>query len=205
MKHRIIVAGILLLSGALAHAQPIEWNFSYTGFYDREAAAFLDDRQLHGAFAGDDANGDGVLERSELTSLLVGDTDYVACATSTPTAYCGADRFTWSIADGLSFSLGSYGGDPEGWAGGGHLITSGDMDYEYRYDPASSSEHHLMWTDATRLDMQDAATRAGVMSTVPEAPAWTLLLAGAGAMGALHRLQARRIGRGGKVRQRTEP
>jgi hypothetical protein len=195
MKHRLFAA--LLLGSALgttsAHAQPIHWTFSYTGFYDREAAAFLGDAQLQGSFAGDDANGDGVLDRAELTSLLIGGTDYVTCATGVPGAYCGADRFTYSKRDGLSFSLGSYGGDPEGLTGGGRLITSGEMDYAYRFDPVASSERHLLWTDATRLVMRDPAVRtAAMVGTVPEAPAWTLLLIGVGAMGGAARLRARR-------------
>jgi hypothetical protein len=192
MKHRL-VTGALLLCSALAHAQPIFRNFSYTGFYDCEAAVFLTDHQLQGSFSGDDANGDGILERAELTSLLVDSTDYAACAGGAPNAYCGADLFTYSEHGGLSFSLGSYGGDPEGFAGGGRLITSGEMDYAYRYDPYSNSERHLLWTEATRLDMDDPALKtAAMIGTVPEAPAWTLLLLGAGAMGGVARLQARR-------------
>jgi hypothetical protein len=66
------------------------------------------------------------------------------------------------------------------------------MDYEYRYDPYSSSEHHLLWTADTRLALQDDGVRASVLATVPEAPVWAMLLAGAGAMGALQRLRARR-------------
>lgn len=192
MKHRLI-AGALLLGSALgsasAAAQPIHWNFSYTGFYDREAATFLDGQQLRGTFAGDDANDDGTLDLAELTSLLIDGTDYAACATGAPGAYCGTDRFAYSADGGLSFSLGSYGGDPEGLAGGGRLIATGDMDYAYRYDPTTNSERHLLWTDATRLVMQDAVLTAAAVGTVPEAPPWALLLLGAGAMGGLQRLQ----------------
>lgn len=205
MKHRFskpsFFACALALCSALAQAQPIKLSFSYTGFYDRQADTFLPDRQLQGAFAGDDANANGVLELAELSSLTLGGIDYIACAaTSSPYATCGADRFMFSAQDGLSFSLGNYGADPEGWAGGGHLITSGEMDYEYRYDPVASSEHHLLWTGDTRLALQDGSAQAGVLATVPEAPVWAMLLAGAGAMGALQRRQA---GHQARHRRRT--
>jgi hypothetical protein len=202
MKHRL-AAGALLLCSALAHAQPIFRTFSYTGFYDQEASAFLSDQQLQGSFSGDDANGDGVLDRAELASLMVDSVDYATCAGGAPSAYCGADRFSYAVDGDLSFSLGSYGGDPEGLAGGGRLITSGEMDYAYRYDPYTNSERHLLWTDATRLVLQDATVTAAVVGSVPEAPSWTLLLLGVGVMAGLQyraRCRARY-----RVRQRTEP
>jgi MYXO-CTERM domain-containing protein len=185
----ILSAGVMLLCSALAQAQSNHWTFTYTGFYDSEAAVFLADQQLNGFFEGTDANGDGVLDRGELTSLTIGATDYVACTSSTPYAHCGADSFAYSPSGGLSFSVGDYGGDPEGWSGGGHLITTGQMDYTYRYDPLSSSEHHLLWTDATRLAM---STNVSVMAAVPEAPHWAMLLAGVGGLGALRVARRRR-------------
>jgi hypothetical protein len=174
MKY-LITAGALFLGSALAHAQSTHWTFSYTGFYDKEAAQFMPDARIDGSFSGHDGNADGVLERGELTSLLLGSMDYVACAGSSNASYhCGADSFRFSPNEGLSFSLGEYGGDPEGWTGGGYLVTTGDMSYQYRYDPYSNTEHHLYWTEGTTLNM---------MSAVPEAPAWTMLLAGVAGLG----------------------
>lgn len=194
----VIPAAALLLGSMLAtthaHAQSAHWTFSYTGFYDAEAAQFLPDQRLDGAFTGFDANADGVLERAELTSLRIGAMDYVACgANNTPNYYCGADRFTFSTGSGLAFSLGEYGGDPEGWAGGGRLITSGEMDYEYRYDPRSSSEHHLYWTDATTLNMVSASPIAASVPAIPEAPVWAMLLAGIGGIALWGRRDGGRI------------
>jgi len=70
-------AGVLLLGSALAQTQPVQWTFRYTGFYDQEAGAFQPGMALSGAFAGDDADGDGLLERAELQSLTVDGTDHV--------------------------------------------------------------------------------------------------------------------------------
>ena len=80
LSMKFIVTAGLLLASTFAHAQTSHWAFSYTGFYDQEAAVFLPDMRIDGSFTGVDANGDGVLERGELTSLLVDAKDYVACA-----------------------------------------------------------------------------------------------------------------------------
>jgi hypothetical protein len=182
MKH-LIPAAALLFCSAFAHAQSVHWAFSYTGFYDQEAALFLPGMRIAGSFSGVDANLDGVLERSELTSLTIGEMDYVACAAGSNAYYrCGADSFRFSAGEGLAFSLGETSSDPEGWVGGGHLITSGDMSYEYRFDPYSTTERHLRWTDDTVLAM---------VSVVPEAPAWAMLLVGVLGLGARHSLRRR--------------
>lgn len=187
----IISAGALLLCSTLAHAQSADWTFSYTGFYDREAAVFLPDVQLQGSFTGADVNRNGVLEQTELSSLVIGSRDYVACAGGSNTYYhCGADSFTFSSSGGLAFSLGEYGSDPEGWVGSGQAITTGDSNSTWQYNPASYSEHHLDWTADTHLvltnrsQLGDAgAIQLGQVPAVPEAPAWGMLLGGLGSIG----------------------
>lgn len=200
MKY-LITAGALLLCSTLSHAQSANWTFSYTGFYDRENAAFLPGAQLQGSFSGSDSNANGVLEREELTSLLVGSTNYIACAGDSNAYYhCGADRFTFGSNGSLAFSVGEYGADPEGWVGGGHAITTGDSDSTWQYNPMSSTEHHLDWTAATRLSLTnqtelngaDGGTspiQVGQIPAVPEASAWSMLLAGLGAIGGLQALR----------------
>jgi len=179
MKH-LLSATALLLGSALAQAQSAHWTFTYTGFYDHEAAVFLPDMQIAGSFTGTDLNADGVLELAELNSLTIGSMDYIACASGSNAYYhCGADSFAFSPDKGLSFSLGEYGSDPEGWRGGGHLIESGKMSYEYQFDPYTTTEHHLYWTDGTALSMLSASP----VTPVPEAPAWAMLAAGLGAVG----------------------
>ena len=178
MKH-LFTATALLLGSALAHAQSAHWTFSYTGFYDQEAAVFLPDVQIAGSFTGADLDGDGLLEREELNSLTIGSMDYVACAAGSNAYYhCGADSFTFSPERGLSFSLGEYGGDPEGLNSGGHLVESGKLSYDYQITPYSTFEHHLVWTENTVLNMVSASP----VTPVPEAPAWAMLAAGLGAV-----------------------
>jgi len=189
----------LLLGSAFAHAQPVHWTFTYTGFDDQEAGIYLPDMTLSGAFSGIDADGDGVLAREELVSLLVGGKDYIACAAaSNAYYYCGVDRFAFSSAAGLSFSLGEYGSDPEGWVGGGTLVETGNTNYSYQFNPGGIAEHHLNWTGATALQMTQALpatleAQAAEVATVPEPATWALLGLGAAALGLW-----------GRVRQRTE-
>jgi MYXO-CTERM domain-containing protein len=179
MKH-LITATALLFGSALAHAQSAHWTFTYTGFYDQEAGAFLPDMQIAGSFTGIDQNADGVLEIGELSSLTIGSMDYIACAAGSNAYYhCGADSFVFSPNSGLSFSLGEYGSDPEGWNSGGHLVESGKLSYDYQITPYNTAEHHLLWNENTVLTMMSASP----VSPVPEAPAWAMLAAGLGAVG----------------------
>jgi len=178
----LLVTGALLFASASVHALPIHMNFSYTGFYDQEAGAFRRDVALSGVFAGDDLDGDGLLEREELRALTVDGTDYVACAAASNASYhCGADSFLYSPTGGLSFSLGAHGSDPEGWVGGGHLIETGNMRYDYQFNPGASTEQHLYWTRSTLLQMTPVAT--AVSFPMSRLPAARLLAVSASAAG----------------------
>lgn len=176
---KLLSTGALLLGCACAHADPVSWGFSFAGFYDQEAGVFLTDETITGSFKGNDFDADGLLERDELFSLVVGEMDYIACAANSNQYYqCGATAFSFSPDAGLSFSVGSYGNDPEGWVGGGRLITVGDMHYAYDYNPGGTSERHLYWTSDTRLTM---------MSQAPEPGTWAML--GVGLIGITLRLR----------------
>jgi len=182
----LLSAAVLLLGSAFAHATPTYWTFSYTGFHDQEAATDLPGMTLSGAFHGTDADGDGVLEREELAALLIDGKDYIACAAASNAYYhCGADRFAFSLAGGLSFSLGEYGSDPEGWVGAGSLIETGSMQHSWQFNPGGMAEHHLLWTAATALRMTQVTPApsttitAAEVSAVPEPASWALLALGA--------------------------
>ncbi|CAN7562297.1 PEP-CTERM sorting domain-containing protein [Massilia sp. LjRoot122] len=170
---KFLSTGALLLCCTAAHAAPsdtISWGFSFTGFYDSVSNSFLPEEVITGSFRGNDLDSDGLLEKDELLTLVVGELDYIACAASSNAYYtCGATGFTFSQDSGLHFSVGSYGSDPEGWVGGGRLITTGDQHYAYEFNPGMSTERHLYWTSDTRLSM---------MSQAPEPQTWTMLAAG---------------------------
>lgn len=176
--NKLLATGALLLCCSAAHAAPsdtISWGFSFSGFYDSVTDSFLPEEVINGSFKGHDLDSDGLLEKDELLSLVVGELDYIACAADSNAHYtCGASGFTFSRDAGLHFSVGSYGQDPEGWVGGGRLITTGDQHYAYAFNPGMSTERHLYWTSDTRLTM---------MSQAPEPSAWAMLAAGLAGLG----------------------
>ena len=170
---KLLTPGARLRGCAAAPADPISWGFSFAGFYDQEADAFLTDETINGSFKGNDLDSDGLLEKDELLALVVGETDYIACAAGSNAWYtCGATAFSFSPDAGLSFAVGSYGSDPEGWVGGGRLITTGDLHYAYDFNPGGTHERHLYWTSDTRLTL---------ISQAPEPGAWAML--GVGLLG----------------------
>mgnify|MGYP002757941118 CR=1 FL=1 len=174
---KLLATGALLLCCTAAHAAPgspsgdtISWGFSYTGFFDSVSNSFLPEEVIHGSFKGHDLDSNGLLEKDELLTLVVGELDYIACAATSNAYYqCGATSFSFSQDAGLHFSVGSHGQDPEGWVGGGRLITTGDQYYAYEFNPTMTSERHLYWTGDTRLSM---------MSQAPEPGSWAMLAAG---------------------------
>jgi hypothetical protein len=179
---KLLTTGALLLCCASAHASPISWGFSYRGFFDREANQFIADETIHGAFTGDDLNSNGLLELRELQSLVIGELDYIACAPGSNAYYqCGATAFSFSADAGLNFAVGSYGADPEGWVGGGRLITTGEQQYDYDYYPNSMRERHLMWTADTQLTMR--STSMATVSDVPEPATLLMFASGLAAIG----------------------
>lgn len=168
--NKLLPTGALLLCCTAAHAAPIAWGFSFNGFYDSVSSSFLPDEVISGSFRGNDLDGDGLLAKEELLSLVVGELDYVACASDSNAFHtCGATGFSFSPDSGLYFSVGSYGSDPEGWVGGGRLITTGDQHYAYAFKPGMTTERHLYWTAETTLTM---------MSQAPEPHAWLMLAGG---------------------------
>ncbi|TWI70169.1 hypothetical protein IP91_01249 [Pseudoduganella lurida] len=133
---RLLACATLLACAAVAHAET--WHFTYQGFHDTVTDTFTADRRLDGAFTGTDHDRDGVLTRSEISSLVLHGHDYVACeADSNEYYHCGADAFSYALTGALHFSAGEYGSDPEGWVGGGHYYIAGDGEYGYRYTPAA--------------------------------------------------------------------
>jgi hypothetical protein len=181
MKH-LLSTGALLLCCTAVHASPISLGFSFNGFYDSASSSFVPEEVVSGSFTGEDLDGDGVLEKSELLSLVIDELDYIACAAASNAHYqCGATSFAFSAGSGLQFSVGSYGSDPEGWVGGGRLITTGDQHYAYDFNPGMTVERHLYWTSDTRLTMVSMATAMQAATEMPEPGSWALL--GVGLLG----------------------
>lgn len=108
MKRLLIGAG-LALSCAAAHSQSTTWTFTYTGFHSDRAQGFVPDAILTGQFSGTDQDADGVLEKSELTSIRLShrgwSLDLIGCGYQYPVYMsCGLERFSFSEQDGLDFA-----------------------------------------------------------------------------------------------------
>lgn len=163
---RTFLCAVLAACAIPAHGGT--WTFEYRGFHDAIAGVFLPGRTLAGSFSGRDDDGDGAIGRAELTSLVVGGVDFIACESQSNQYWrCGTDAFAYR--DGtLSFSAGLHGTDPEGWAGGGHLYASGEREYRFDFRPNHFEEWEYQWTPQT----------AFAISPAPEPGAWALLLAG---------------------------
>lgn len=163
---RTFLCVVLAACAIPGHAET--WHFEYQGFHDLMAGKFLPDRKMTGSFDGWDADADGVLVRSEITSLIVDGFDFVACESqSNEFWHCGAEAFAYR--DGaLSFTAGQYSSDPEGWIRDGHFYFSGEREYRYSFRPEHSEEWEYHWTAQTTF----------AISPAPEPGTWALLLAG---------------------------
>ena len=143
------------------------WTFTYTGFLDNSDNTFLPDHQMLGSFTGYDGDRNGIVERAEITSLILNGKDFVACEADSNEYYrCGANLFSYSVAAGLSFTAGESGTDPEGWIGGGHYFISGDGEYRYSFRPGQDESHAYLWT---------AQTGFSINSPNPEPATWGML------------------------------
>ena len=186
MLKKILCAGLLASSSVFAHAAVQSFTFSYAGFYDEENATFDSAQILSGSFSGEDGDHDGRFSKGELTTLMVGGTDYIACAASNSSYYqCGAENFSYSKGGVLHFSVTQGGSDPEGWVYGYHSIIAGDVDSTLRVHPENVWKRNMHWTPETAFSITNT-------SPVPEPSTYAMLALGLLAMTALQR---RRQGR----------
>lgn len=168
MFKTIAVIGLMAISFG-ASAETGTWNFSYTGFFDQNAGMFDAQRQLVGSFTGDDADGDGILSRSEISSLKLNGFEYVGCESESNAYYhCGADTFSYTPGGTLEFTAGITGSDPEGLVFRGHLFLSGQQELTYHHTPGSILETAYLWRDQTQF----------VITAVPEPGTWAMLATG---------------------------
>jgi PEP-CTERM motif len=173
----------LLAASCAATAAPGTWTFTYTGFYDNSSSMFLQDRTLSGMFSGEDVDSDGVIGVSEITSLLIGDTDYATCgAGGNPYYQCGAESFSFNLGSKkLDFVAGITSSDPEQVFGGSHYFQTGLREWEFHYSPYSFSEMSYHWTADTTLKIEGGAggpILGGEIPAVPEPGTWAMLATG---------------------------
>jgi len=178
----VFAATLATSSAASAAAKPpsgpITWTFSYTGFYNQAADAFMKDYRLAGSFTGTDANRDGFVRLDEITSFTLGNTNYLTCGdSSNPYLSCGMSNFNYQVGGKLEFYASVDGRDPEGFAGSGHYINAGFGEFDYRYNPFEYTETGNVWTEQTRFTISPLM-KSGDIAAVPEPGTWAMLATG---------------------------
>ncbi|NHZ99490.1 PEP-CTERM sorting domain-containing protein [Massilia sp. CCM 8734] len=155
-------------------------QFTYTGFFHEEAGQFLPNAQIYGYFETEDLNGNGVLERSEVSSFVLNGQQYVGwCG---PEVFmCGLFEFSYAPGAALSFST-SWSTDPwsEFGVAAGRAV-SGIEVKEYSYWMGNSASYTLRWTEDTLFEI----------SPVPEPATYGMLALGLGVLALSSRRRAR--------------
>ncbi len=176
---KTIALAALMAASCAANAAHNTWDFSYTGFLDESTGAFLADYTISGSFSGEDLNHDGVLDKSEVFSLMLNGMNFIACAGDSNEFYhCGTDAFDYRIGGALTLEAGLFSYDPEGFTGGGYSFTAGKSEIDYAYSPFHNMRNARLWTDQTQFTITPASS--GSVIPVPEASTWSMLLTGLG-------------------------
>jgi hypothetical protein len=177
MFSRLISAAALAGCTAAAQAGPIEFQFSYTGFYDKVSDRFDPAALIAGSFIADDLNRDGLFAKEELISFKHNNSnDYIGCGVGDQYFWkCSIDRFgyrlggplkfatTWSISD-VSYQVNSS------------TITG--EEYVYNYRSANGVDNRgLIWTGQTTFAIN-------AVNAVPEPFSLALIAIGAASLGA---------------------
>ncbi|WEF35532.1 hypothetical protein [Pseudoduganella chitinolytica] len=150
MWTRLICAAALGAAAASASAETL-WEFSYTGFHNREANVFDPTLRFSGAFSGTDADSNGELDITELTHFSWDNRLYVdrggrPCGAS----QCELNGFTYDLRLGqLNFSS-HWAYEDEASRSSGSTQAGAQLSY-FGYTPGGSVSSHYLWTPATQF------------------------------------------------------
>jgi hypothetical protein len=189
MTRPCLLGGALLLCTA-AHAAPSAWQFEYRGFYDfHDPAVLRTDVAVTGRIAGDDVNGDGVIDESELDSLWMNmrlwSGDFASCGGGSVDHDCQLDAF--------SFRPGTGGSDALDIAASWRDVYATQLEYHteefvsgVKYAATSSYGHDYPVDDYYFFGAGTTLTITP-LSPVPEPGAWMMLGCGLLALAARRR------------------
>ena len=119
---------------------------------------------LSGSFSGVDADGNGTLEKAELSAFEFLTSDYLPCSD-----YCRIDAFSFAPGGTLSFDIYRSSMDPDGYRNLTEYTKTGVTHQEYLNNTTSSYTYILTWLPSTTLV---------VTSPVPEPASYAMLGAG---------------------------
>lgn len=118
MFDKLLAAALMLGTAAGVSAQT-RWDFAYSGFHYQEGDIFVPSARIDGSFEGSDANGDGILQRQEVTSFVVDTLEYVNNPDGCRVSSCSLLDFsygirsgkldfvsTWTYSDDFNYSVG---------------------------------------------------------------------------------------------------
>jgi hypothetical protein len=181
LKPSFLIAAAVL--SASAHAESTFREFSYTGLFHEEAGQFLPNVKVGGNFYSDDLNGNGIVERSEVSSFVLNGQQYVGdCGAEV--FLCGLFEFSYTPGGALMFETAwtTNPWDEAGVAGG--EAYSGVEFKEYSYWLGVPASTTLRWTAQTVFSI----------SPVPEPASYGMLALGLGivALRSRRRLRAGR-------------
>lgn len=136
----------------LASAETV-WEFSYTGFFDREADMFRPTLRFEGSFAGTDSDGNGELDITELTHFSWDNRLYVdrggsPCGPS----QCELNAFTYDLRMGHLNFASHWTYMDEASRSSGSTIAGSQLSY-FGYTQGGSVTSNLLWTRDTRFDI----------------------------------------------------
>lgn len=99
MLKKLLCTAALLVTAIDVSAQT-RWDFLYSGFQHGELGIFLPSATIEGSFTGADTDGDGMLERGEITSFVIDTLEYVDNPDGCRISSCSLLGFNYGLTSG---------------------------------------------------------------------------------------------------------